>query len=154
MNQASALAAARLSPDTPETWLDDGFEALYAMSWRDYEEVQLAALKKRFDHLSREVAALDKLARREGISSIDRLEDVLPVLFDHRVYKSYPISIIEKRDIGKLQISECQRLIRAACRQDHFKMRRRIEHRRHDPAQSGVVLDIDDASRTHGDIVA
>ena len=102
MNEVSPLIAVRLSPDSPETWLDDGFETLYAMSWHDYEEVQLAALKKRFDHLSQEVAALGKLARREGVGTIDRLEDVLPVLFDHRVYKSYPISIIEKRDIGKL----------------------------------------------------
>jgi len=93
---------ADLAPETPETWLDGGFEPLYAMSWRDYEDTQLAALALRFEALGQSVAALDKLARREGISAIERIEDVLPLLFDHRVYKSYPISIIEKRDIAKL----------------------------------------------------
>lgn len=93
---------AELAPEAPETWLDHGFERLYAMSWRDYEDAQIAALRLRFDALGQSVAALEKLARREGISGIERIEDALPLLFDHRVYKSYPISIIEKRDIAKL----------------------------------------------------
>jgi hypothetical protein len=102
MNKTGLNVQPQLSPETPENWLDGGFEPLYAMSWRDYEDAQLAALRLRFERLGQSVAALDKLARREGISKIDRIEDALPLLFDHRVYKSYPISIIEKRDIAKL----------------------------------------------------
>lgn len=37
--------AGSLDPQTPWTWIDQGFEPLYAMSWRDCEEAQLAALK-------------------------------------------------------------------------------------------------------------
>jgi len=102
MNQPVLDRPVALPPETPWTWIDQGFEPLYAMSWRDCEEAQLAALRLQFDKLSGQVAALDKLARREGVSKVDGVEDALPLLFDHRIYKSYPLSIIEKRDIGKL----------------------------------------------------
>lgn len=95
-------APAQLSPTAPETWLDDGFERLYAMSWRDYEDVQLEALKLRFDSLKDSVAALNRLAKRENITSIENFEQGTPLLFDHRIYKSYPLSLIETRDFPKL----------------------------------------------------
>lgn len=96
------LDAPTLAPETPGRWLEHGFEALYALSWRDIEDVQLKALQLQFDKFSTSVAALEKLARREGVTRVDSVEDALPLLFDHRVYKSYPLSLIEKRDIPKL----------------------------------------------------
>lgn len=98
----SVLADIQLQADSPETWLDQGFEPLMAMSWRDCQDVQLAALKLRFEKQRDSVAALQKLANREDIASIDSIEEALPLLFDHRIYKSYPLSIIEKRDFPKL----------------------------------------------------
>ena len=98
----TAETRVNLDPDAPETWIDGGFEPLYAMSWRDCVEVQTQALVKRFERFKHSVAALDKLAKREGIASISSVADALPLLFDHRIYKSYPLSIIEKREIGKL----------------------------------------------------
>jgi len=100
MTEVAELA--ELNPDCPETWIDDGYERLYEMSWRDCEAAQTAALIKRFDQFKDSVAALSKLAKREGISAISGVEDALPLLFDHRIYKSYPLTLIEKRDIAKL----------------------------------------------------
>lgn len=98
----AVLDKPNLSPEAPDTWLDHGYEPLYALSWRDYQDVQLAALKLHFSKVSGSVAALDKLADREGIKSIDSIEEGLPLLFDHRVLKNYPLSLIEKRDVGRL----------------------------------------------------
>jgi hypothetical protein len=42
------------------------------------------------------------LADRQGVERVESLDDVLPVLFDHRVYKSYPLSLIEKRQFDRL----------------------------------------------------
>ena len=92
----------QLSPDCPENWLDGGFETLYDISWRDYENVQTEALVLRFEQLKDSVAALQKLAKREDIVSIDGVDDALPLLFDHRIYKSYPLTLIENRDFAKL----------------------------------------------------
>jgi len=101
MTQA-VLEDTKLSVDDPQHWLDNGYEALFALSWRDVQDVQLEVLKRQFDKFRNSVAALDKLAKREGVSSVDSIEDVLPLLFDHRVYKSYPLALIEKRDVAKL----------------------------------------------------
>ena len=92
------LDAPALAPETPGKWLEQGYEAMYALSWRDVQEVQLKALQLQFDKFSTSVAALEKLARREGVTRVESVEDALPLLFDHRVYKSYPLSLIEKRD--------------------------------------------------------
>ena len=91
-----------LDPACPETWLDGGFEPLMAMGRADCEEAQIAALALRFGQLKDGVAALAKLATREGVTSVDSLESALPLLFDHRVYKSYPLALIERRDITRL----------------------------------------------------
>ncbi len=99
---STSAEAIELNPQTPEAWVDIPFEQIYEMSWRDYEDTQLATLQMRFEQLKDGVAALGKLAKREGVESIERVEDALPLLFDHRVYKSYPLAIIEKRDIAKL----------------------------------------------------
>ncbi len=101
MAEADTKIAA-FNPEAPETWMQNGYEPLVEVSWRDCEEIQLSALKMRFEQLKDSVAALSKLAKREGVTQVERFEDVMPLLFDHRVYKSYPISIIEKRNIGKL----------------------------------------------------
>ncbi len=96
------LETFKLAPEAPDTWLDQGFEPIYEMSWRDYHDVQLAALKIHYAKVRGSVAALDKLADREGIKGIDSIEEGLPLLFDHRVLKNYPLSLIEKRDVGRL----------------------------------------------------
>ena len=97
-----AVLEAKLSPDNPGNWLDGGYERLMAMSWRDCVDVQLEVLRRRFDELLPQVAALERLAKREGITKVERFEDALPLFFDHRVYKSYPLSLIENRDFPKL----------------------------------------------------
>lgn len=104
-NHAMASAinpVAGLPVDDPGSWLNDGYEKLYEISWRDYETLQLESLSLRFNQFKDSVPALDKLATREGVSSVERVEDVLPLLFDHRVYKSYPLKLIETRDFPRL----------------------------------------------------
>jgi hypothetical protein len=98
----TALPPAKLDPEAPAGWLAGGYAPLFAMSWRDYEDAQAGALKRRFDQLRGRVAALDKLAKRQGVQAVDSVEDALPLFFDHRVYKSYPLTLIENRDLAKL----------------------------------------------------
>lgn len=99
---AAVIEKPRLSPGSPGNWLDGGYEPLYKLGWRDVEDVQVEALRLQFDKFRSSVAALERLAKREGVTRIDSVEDALPLLFDHRVYKSYPLSLIEKRDIARL----------------------------------------------------
>src|SRR6202007_3055949 len=78
------------------------YEDLYAIPREVREKLQLQAVRINFARMRERIPALKKLADRQGVERIDQLEDGLPVCFDHRVLKNYPIQIIENRDFPKL----------------------------------------------------
>src|SRR6201995_5565464 len=94
--------AISLLPDNPGAWTYRRFEDLYAIPREEREKLQLAAVRHNFALMRNRIPALKKLAERQGVERIDRIEDVLPVCFDHRLLKNYPIQIIENRDFSKL----------------------------------------------------
>ena len=94
--------AINLMPENPAAWTFRPFEDLFAIPREEREKLQLEAVRINFARMRDRVPALKKLADRQGVEQIDQLEDVLPVCFDHRVLKNYPISIIENRNFPKL----------------------------------------------------
>ncbi|TAL01617.1 MAG: hypothetical protein EPO08_09725, partial [Rhodospirillaceae bacterium] len=95
-------ASISLLPTHPGSWTQYSFEEVFKLGRKDVEDLQLAAMQLRFDQLKNGVAALDRLAKKQGVTRIDSFADALPLFFDHRVYKSYPLTIIENRDFAKL----------------------------------------------------
>lgn len=91
-----------LLPDNPGSWTYRRFEDLFAIPREEREKLQLEAVRINFARMRNRIPALKKLADRQGVEHIDKIEDVLPVCFDHRVLKNYPIQIIENRDFPKL----------------------------------------------------
>ncbi|MFT3865091.1 MAG: hypothetical protein QM729_12520 [Solirubrobacterales bacterium] len=91
-----------LDPTDVAGWAARPFEELFALGLDQVEGPQLAALARRFEALRPAVSALDKLADREGLDGFDGFAAAAPLLFDHRVYKSYPISIVERRQFDRL----------------------------------------------------
>jgi hypothetical protein len=91
-----------LSPQKPGAWPSLRHEYLLGLSRRDYEPIQLEALRGRLNALKDGVAALHRLLDRQGTRQIESFGDALPLFFDHRVYKSYPLSLIETRDFSRL----------------------------------------------------
>ena len=69
---------------------------LWSIEPAQHEAYQLAIIAERFGELRPKVAQLGKLASLQGIESIKALDDVAPLLFQHTVYKSYPVSLLEK----------------------------------------------------------
>lgn len=91
-----------LLPDNPGAWTYRSWADLMAITREERERLQLEAVRISFARLRGRIPALTKLAERQGVERIDRIEDVLPVCFDHRVLKNYPIQIIENRDFARL----------------------------------------------------
>jgi len=91
-----------LLPDNPAAWCYRSWEDLMSIPREERETLQLEATRIMFRRMRDRIPALKKLADRQGLDTIDRIEDVLPVCFDHRVLKNYPIQIIENRDFAKL----------------------------------------------------
>ena len=56
--------------------------------------LQLAAADERFQAQRRRIAVLDHRAREFGLDRIESMDDLVPLLFTHSVYKSYPDSFV------------------------------------------------------------
>ena len=91
-----------LLPDNPGAWCYRSWDDLMSIPREEREKLQLEAVRINFRRMRDKIPALKKLVDRQGVDTIDRIEDVLPVCFDHRVLKNYPIQIIENRDFAKL----------------------------------------------------
>ncbi len=58
-------------------------------------ELQMEAVRERFAERRQQIKVLDKRAKETGIDRIDRLEDLVPLLFAHTNYKSYPEAFVD-----------------------------------------------------------
>ncbi|MFA5629931.1 MAG: hypothetical protein WC997_00350 [Porticoccaceae bacterium] len=96
-------SAAQYDIERPETLLDNNdVEQIYTLPLEQQYAYQLAGLKKRFAEQVDQIAIVKKLADEQGVTAIERIEDAAPLLLQHSVYKSYPLSIIEKGQFGRL----------------------------------------------------
>jgi hypothetical protein len=59
-------------------------------------ELQLEALRERFAEKRRQIPILAHRAKESGVEDIRSLDDVVPLLFTHTNYKSYPESFVDK----------------------------------------------------------
>jgi hypothetical protein len=65
-------------------------------------ELQLEALRMRFADLRGRIPVLTAMAHEQGIDRIESVEDVVALLFQHSVYKSYPLSLLENNRFDAL----------------------------------------------------
>lgn len=78
-----------------------GAEALN-LAPADRDAFQLAGLQQRFAELRDAVPMLKRLADSQNIVKLDKVEAVLPLLFDHQTYKSYPSFLLDEQRFGQL----------------------------------------------------
>jgi len=86
----------------PAQYFGHSWHAMQHVPTQDLEDLQLEALRMRFRSLVREIPTLSALASEHQVTSINRLEDVVPLLFQHTVYKSYPQSLLLKNRFADL----------------------------------------------------
>ena len=86
------------------------------------EHLQLEALRARFERLRDGIGTLKMLADRQRVAAIAELGDVVPLLFDHAIYKSYPSRLILDRNfvhltswLSRLTTCDLSRVDAAAC---------------------------------------
>ena len=76
----------------------DGF----TLTPEQIDELHLSGARKRFSELRPQLAMLDKLAKEQSIERVDTIDDVVPLLFPHTVYKSYPLSFLDRGRFDKM----------------------------------------------------
>lgn len=67
----------------------------FGHAWDDLHELRLEAANDLFQWQREHITVLDRRAEEAGITRIERFEDLVPLLFAHTVYKSYPRSFIQ-----------------------------------------------------------
>lgn len=86
----------------PTSFHDAPYDEAFKLSVEQIERLHLEGARKRFAELRAGLSVLDKLAREQGIDAINTIDDIAPLLFPHTVYKSYPISYLERARFDKL----------------------------------------------------
>lgn len=80
-----------------ERMLNTPSRDLWSMPAKERESLQSEVFRQRFGELRPRITQLNKLSSLQDIASVETIDDAPPLLFQHTVYKSYPISLIEKR---------------------------------------------------------
>ncbi len=88
--------------EDPLTFFDMSFTKMQSVPRALLEELQTEALSMRFEQQKERIPTLSKLADRQGITRVSEIDEVLPLLFEHTIYKSYPTYLLEKGQFDKL----------------------------------------------------
>ena len=87
---------AELFLSSPAQFFAGSWYAMHHYPPERLAELQLSALRLRFAQQRERIATLSTMADELGVEYLDRLDAVVPLLFQHSVYKSYPPALLEK----------------------------------------------------------
>ncbi len=99
---ATTEAKARALCDSPADFFGHSYTEMHSIAREDLAALQLEGLKQRFNALRDQIPMLKKLADAQGIDRIETVDDVVPLLFEHTMYKSYPPSLLENGKFGEI----------------------------------------------------
>lgn len=74
----------------------------YNLSHAELRDTQIAAINERFQSRKVHIKLLRHRAEQAGIKEVSRLDDVVPLLFPHTVYKSYPENFLMEEKWDRL----------------------------------------------------
>jgi hypothetical protein len=103
-----ALSDAERLCANPADYFDHSYDAMELIPRERLARLQIEALQHRFGELRDSIPILRKLADAQEISEIEYIDDVVPLLFEHTMYKSYRSSLLVRPDAS--------RRLRAGCR--------------------------------------
>ncbi|MHA2173178.1 MAG: hypothetical protein ACXAB7_25265, partial [Candidatus Kariarchaeaceae archaeon] len=86
----------------PSSLVNLSNEELFNLDPDLVKQIQLSGAQQRFKYFYSRIKSLRKLVDAQNISDINTLNDLAPILFQHTVYKSYPLAFIEKRRFNLL----------------------------------------------------
>ena len=123
MAEAMFSEQEKLFCNDPTEFFEHSYTRQQSIDRDTLQHLQLRGLQYRFAQLRDRVPMLTRLADRQRIESLDRLEAVTPLLFGHAIYKSYPPKLLEEyrfsdinrwlnklttHDLTGIDVSACQ----------------------------------------------
>ena len=81
----------------PISFFGQSYTQMHSIGRRELEELQRQAMRIRFAEHYQSIEILRKLADRLGTGALDEFNDVVPLMFSHTSFKSYPAALIDKK---------------------------------------------------------
>lgn len=91
--------AARASEfmNDPISFFDQSYTQMHSIPRDELENLQRQAMRARFQEHYQSIEILRKLAVRLGITGLEKFNDVVPLMFSHTAFKSYPAALIDEK---------------------------------------------------------
>jgi hypothetical protein len=83
--------------DDPVDYFGRSVTKMHSIARAELEDLQRAAMARRFEQHRESIEIVRKLADRLGVRELHDFDDVVPLLFPHTVFKSYPASLLDKK---------------------------------------------------------
>jgi hypothetical protein len=83
--------------DDPITFFGQSYTRMHTIPRAELEELQRQAMRIRFEQHYGSIEMLRKVADRLGITVVNEFDDVVPLMFSHTAFKSYPSALIDKQ---------------------------------------------------------
>src|SRR5271156_4613150 len=83
--------------DDPINFFGQSYTQMHSIDRGELEALQRQAMSIRFRQHHQSIEILRKLADRLGITALNTFNDVVPLLFSHTAFKSYPAVLIDKK---------------------------------------------------------
>src|SRR5262245_65273665 len=81
--------------DDPIGYFDGSVTKMHSIPRDELTRLQRAAMAARFTQQRPRIEIVRKLADRLGITTLADFDDVVPLLFPHTVFKSYPAALLD-----------------------------------------------------------
>jgi acyl-CoA synthetase (AMP-forming)/AMP-acid ligase II len=106
---AGALGTDMTIEREAEGWMNDPYghfnyhnTRIHSLPREEVEAVQLAAMNRRLAERRGQIKMLAKLADGQGITQLNSLDDMAPLLMPHDIYKSYPVSLLARQRFDQI----------------------------------------------------
>src|ERR1700737_4003460 len=81
----------------PISFFSQSYTQMHSISRDELEALQRQAMSIRFQQHRDSIEMLRKLADRLGITALNEFNDVVPLLFSHTAFKSYPAALVDRK---------------------------------------------------------
>ncbi|HUO39464.1 MAG TPA: hypothetical protein VMU34_17220 [Mycobacterium sp.] len=83
--------------DDPISFFSESLTQMHSIPRDDLERLQRQAMGIRFQQHRETIEMVRKLADRLGVTELTECNDVVPLLFPHTAFKSYPAGLLDNR---------------------------------------------------------
>jgi hypothetical protein len=83
--------------DDPINFFGQSYTRMHSIGRDELESLQRRAMSTRFSQHYRSIEMLRKLSDRLGITAVGEFNDVVPLMFSHTAFKSYPSTLIDRK---------------------------------------------------------